>query len=239
MARKRILLFWGVGVLLVLAGVSSFQNGILGIIGGIFWIFAGLLALPTRNVIVSSIVDYAPVKIDKVPGIVIAVAIILAFSTGSAILPATGADDTPTYSAEPTNTSTSTTESTSTSTPSNSEQSESETDTSTSESDTSQASRDSSQKGVLLVTVVEVVDGDTMEIRYQNGTTDTIRLLGVDTPETSFGSVSPDEFEGISDGYDGQDHLFNWGKKATTYAKEELANKEVRIKIDKEADRRG
>jgi micrococcal nuclease len=63
--------------------------------------------------------------------------------------------------------------------------------------------------------------------------------LGVDTPETSFGSVSPDEFEGISDGYDGQDHLFNWGEKATTYAEDKLAGKEVRIEVDDEADRRG
>ena len=36
---------------------------------------------------------------------------------------------------------------------------------------------------VHTVAIVEVVDGDTMDVRYRNGTTDTVRLLGVDTPE--------------------------------------------------------
>jgi len=48
----------------------------------------------------------------------------------------------------------------------------------------------------LAVTVVRVVDGDTMEVRYENGTADTVRLLGVDTPEVHARN-SPDEFEGV------------------------------------------
>ena len=51
----------------------------------------------------------------------------------------------------------------------------------------------------VTVTVTRVIDGDTMEIEYQNGTEDTIRLLGVDTPETTLSRVSPDEFAGIPD----------------------------------------
>ena len=54
--------------------------------------------------------------------------------------------------------------------------------------------------------VSRVIDGDTIEVRYRNGTTDTIRLLGVDTPETS-GGVSPQEFKGIPDTEAGRAHL--------------------------------
>jgi len=32
--------------------------------------------------------------------------------------------------------------------------------------------------------VVEVIDGDTVEVALADGTTDTVRLLGIDTPET-------------------------------------------------------
>ncbi|MBO4249613.1 nuclease, partial [Halomicrobium sp. IBSBa] len=39
---------------------------------------------------------------------------------------------------------------------------------------------------------------DTVEIRYDNGTFDTVRLLGIDTPETR-GGTNPAEFEGVPD----------------------------------------
>src|SRR6056297_1742341 len=38
------------------------------------------------------------------------------------------------------------------------------------------------------VTVVEVVDGDTMDVRFENGTVERVRLLGVDTPEVYGGN---------------------------------------------------
>ena len=44
------------------------------------------------------------------------------------------------------------------------------------------------------VTVTRVVDGDTVEARFPNGEVDTLRLLGVDTPETSLGRVTPGEY---------------------------------------------
>lgn len=34
----------------------------------------------------------------------------------------------------------------------------------------------------LHATVVSVTDGDTVDVEYSNDTTDTVRLLGVDTP---------------------------------------------------------
>ena len=89
------------------------------------------------------------------------------------------------------------------------------------------------------VTATRVIDGDTMEIKYQNGTEDTVRLLGVDTPETTLSRVSPDEFAGISDTTAGRDYLFEWGERATTLAEDELSDEQVEIRIDSESDRRG
>ena len=89
------------------------------------------------------------------------------------------------------------------------------------------------------VTVTRVIDGDTVEIRYTNATTETVRLLGVDTPETPPNTVSPGEFEGIPDSEAGQDHLISWGENATEFAERGLAGKEVRFVVDPESDRRG
>ena len=36
--------------------------------------------------------------------------------------------------------------------------------------------------GNATVTVTDVVDGDTVDVRYENGSTDTVRLLGIDAP---------------------------------------------------------
>lgn len=44
-------------------------------------------------------------------------------------------------------------------------------------------------------TVVEVIDGDTIDMRLANGTIERVRLLGIDTPETHV-EVQPDEYEG-------------------------------------------
>jgi micrococcal nuclease len=38
--------------------------------------------------------------------------------------------------------------------------------------------------GSTSATVVRTLDGDTIEVRFASGATDTIRVLGVDTPET-------------------------------------------------------
>ena len=91
----------------------------------------------------------------------------------------------------------------------------------------------------VTVTVTRVIDGDTMEIEYANGTKDTVRLLGVDTPETTLSRVSPDEFPSIPDTTAGRDHLFNWGEQATTLAEDELEGAQVRMVFDPDSDRRG
>ena len=77
-----------------------------------------------------------------------------------------------------------------------------------------------------------------MEVRFPNGEIDTLRLLGVDTPET-FGKNDPAEFEGIPETAAGRDHFAEWGERATAFATEQLEGQEVRIETDPEADRRG
>ncbi|MDS0474853.1 thermonuclease family protein [Natrinema sp. 1APR25-10V2] len=89
------------------------------------------------------------------------------------------------------------------------------------------------------VTVTRVIDGDTVEVRFPNGQVDTLRLLGVDTPETTLSRVDPAEFEGIPNTTEGRDHLYEWGQNATNYTNETLAGETVRIVVDPQADRRG
>lgn len=88
-------------------------------------------------------------------------------------------------------------------------------------------------------TVTRVIDGDTMEVEFSNGEEDTVRLIGVDTPETTLGNVNPSEYEGISDTPEARDHLYNWGQEASHYATEELEGHEVRVVTDADGDRRG
>lgn len=88
-------------------------------------------------------------------------------------------------------------------------------------------------------TVTRVIDGDTVEVAFADGETDTIRLIGVDTPETSLGDVSPDEYEGIPETQAARDHLYNWGQRASEFATEKLDGQQVRVATDGEGDRRG
>ena len=86
---------------------------------------------------------------------------------------------------------------------------------------------------------MRVIDGDTVEVEFDGGETDTIRLIGVDTPETSLGDVSADDYEGIPSTQAARDHLYEWGEDASQYATEELDGQQVRVVTDSEGDRRG
>lgn len=88
------------------------------------------------------------------------------------------------------------------------------------------------------VEIVRVIDGDTMAVRMPDGNTETIRLLGVDTPEVN-GQNEPSEFEGIPDNENGEEHLARWGERASNYATDRLAGETVTIRTDEAADRRG
>lgn len=88
------------------------------------------------------------------------------------------------------------------------------------------------------VTVVHVVDGDTVDVRFQDGSTERVRLLGIDTPEVH-GTNSPAEFEGVPDTEAGEACLREVGQDASEYTTERLQNRTVRIVFDEAADRRG
>lgn len=66
-----------------------------------------------------------------------------------------------------------------------------------------------------LVKVAKVIDGDTIQV-FMNGKTETIRLIGIDTPET----VDP------------RKPVQCFGKEASTKAKEILAGKNVSLESD-------
>jgi micrococcal nuclease len=87
-------------------------------------------------------------------------------------------------------------------------------------------------------TITDVTDGDTVEVEFSNGETDTIRLIGVDTPETIASNLNPSEY-GIPDTTQGRDWLLNWGDKASSFATEQLAGEQVLVVTDPESDKRG
>jgi hypothetical protein len=83
-------------------------------------------------------------------------------------------------------------------------------------------------------TVTRVIDGDTIEVRYDNGQNETVRLIGVDTPETHVPN-DPSEFEGVKS----RAWLRLWGKRATAYAKRSLQGKRVELLTDTNVQNRG
>ncbi|MFD1634277.1 thermonuclease family protein [Haloplanus ruber] len=88
------------------------------------------------------------------------------------------------------------------------------------------------------VRVTDVVDGDTLDVRFPDGRTDTVRLLGVDTPEVHVEN-DPAEFEGVPDTETGRRCLRRHGEAATTFAVERLADRSVTLRFDAAAGRRG
>ncbi|WP_264783225.1 lamin tail domain-containing protein [Haladaptatus sp. T7] len=95
-----------------------------------------------------------------------------------------------------------------------------------------------SQTSQWTVTITRIVDGDTVEFRYANGTTDTGRLLGVDTPEVHTEN-DPSEFEGVPDDASGERCLRDWGHKASEFARAELVDERVTITLDANEGPRG
>lgn len=91
---------------------------------------------------------------------------------------------------------------------------------------------------VRVGTVVHVIDGDTVDIKFQNGTTETVELIGVDTPETAAHRLTPTEY-GIPNTSVGRDRLLYWGDRATESTREMIGGKQVRVVLDPKADTRG
>ncbi|OYR67142.1 nuclease [Halorubrum ezzemoulense] len=85
------------------------------------------------------------------------------------------------------------------------------------------------------VDVTDVADGDTVDIVFENGTVDTVRIVGIDTPETGDTTERLQEYEGIDDG----PALKSEGDDATNYAVNELASETVTLSFDEGEGLRG
>jgi endonuclease YncB( thermonuclease family) len=95
------------------------------------------------------------------------------------------------------------------------------------------------------VTVTEVTDGDTVTVQFENGESDTVRIVGIDTPETGDTDERIVEYEGITpdqaaelkalaeDGGDVAD------RGASAYAEDRLAGETVTLSFDSNEPVRG
>lgn len=84
-------------------------------------------------------------------------------------------------------------------------------------------------------TLISVTDGDTIDIRISSRN-DTVRLLGVDTPETHSNN-NPEEF-GLEDTAGNRACLEIYGEDAANFVERQLSG-QIRIETDPKADRRG
>lgn len=96
----------------------------------------------------------------------------------------------------------------------------------------------SADPGARNATVTSVVDGDTIDVRFEDGSTDRVRLLGVDTPEVHV-ETSPAEYEGVPDTEAGRACLRSAGEDASAFVDQEVGGDRVEIDTDPVADRRG
>ncbi|SEW25768.1 lamin tail domain-containing protein [Halobacterium jilantaiense] len=85
------------------------------------------------------------------------------------------------------------------------------------------------------VDVVSVADGDTVDVQFSNGQTDTVRIVGIDTPETGSTDERIAEYEGITD----EAALKAKGDEATTYAENHLGGETVTLSFDENEPTRG
>jgi micrococcal nuclease len=88
------------------------------------------------------------------------------------------------------------------------------------------------------VRVTNVVDGDTIDVRFPDGTSDRVRLVGVDTPEVHV-ATEPGDYPGIPDTESGQSCLRAAGHDASNVTRERVGGATVGLAYDPLTDRRG
>ncbi|MQF69541.1 hypothetical protein FIM12_04315 [SAR202 cluster bacterium AD-804-J14_MRT_500m] len=82
--------------------------------------------------------------------------------------------------------------------------------------------------------ITRVIDGDTFHVEFMDSSTDVVRLLGVDTPET-YNLNKSGEYRNITD----TKCLDLWAVQATQFAKARLLGRTVTLVADKQAGERG
>ncbi|MFC4550431.1 lamin tail domain-containing protein [Halorussus sp. GCM10023401] len=80
------------------------------------------------------------------------------------------------------------------------------------------------------VAVVDVNDGDTVDVRFDSGREETVRVLGIDTPEKA--QYQQHEREEEWEGIESLDYLATWGANASDYATQELSGINVDLSFD-------
>jgi micrococcal nuclease len=63
--------------------------------------------------------------------------------------------------------------------------------------------------------IIRVIDGDTLDVVFEDGTSERVRLVGVDTPETK-APEEPEEY-GVPNTPEGRECLRRWGYEAYQY----------------------
>ena len=86
----------------------------------------------------------------------------------------------------------------------------------------------------LVAEVTRVVDGDTIDVVFPDGSIERVRFLGIDTPETSSTNKAY-EYGNIAD----TACLDHWGSLATEFAVQELRGQTINLIIDPLAGERG
>ena len=93
---------------------------------------------------------------------------------------------------------------------------------------------DSTSDNPVRATIIETIDGDTLHLSFSDGRRETLRILGIDTPEVTLERNDPGKFNGVTD----QELLSLWGEEAASYTQEKLNGQEVRIIYDRDAGTR-
>jgi micrococcal nuclease len=91
---------------------------------------------------------------------------------------------------------------------------------------------DSISTDSAYASVLRVIDGDTIEVLINDVDKETVRLLSVDTPETSLPNKAL-EYGAIAD----IDCLDMWGQYASSFAEESLELQTIRLEFDGERKR--
>lgn len=86
-------------------------------------------------------------------------------------------------------------------------------------------------------TVVDVVDGDTIDVRLDDGSEERVRIIGIDTPETTDNADAERRAEW--EGLESLSYLGRWGDRASEFAKRELADASVELETDANEPDRG
>ncbi len=88
------------------------------------------------------------------------------------------------------------------------------------------------QDQTYAVEVLQVTDGDTVDVRFDSGREENVRILGIDTPE----KAAYQQYERVQEWYgiDDLNYLADWGANATDYASSKLADETVTVAFDSE-----